>query len=69
MSLEEGDLVLTGTPKGVGPLVGGSRVEVTLDVDSGDRGANGVVDQVASAGWNVEDAREGEPGGMYEYKK
>jgi 2-keto-4-pentenoate hydratase/2-oxohepta-3-ene-1,7-dioic acid hydratase in catechol pathway len=29
MTLEEGDLVLTGTPAGVGPLKAGDRVEVT----------------------------------------
>lgn len=30
MTLEEGDLVLTGTPAGVGPLVSGDRVECGL---------------------------------------
>jgi 2-keto-4-pentenoate hydratase/2-oxohepta-3-ene-1,7-dioic acid hydratase in catechol pathway len=30
MTLEEGDLVLTGTPAGVGPLKTGDRVEVTV---------------------------------------
>ncbi|KAF9818651.1 hypothetical protein IEO21_02631 [Rhodonia placenta] len=30
MTLEEGDLVLTGTPPGVGPLVPGDKVECTL---------------------------------------
>ncbi|KAI9711382.1 MAG: hypothetical protein M1828_001927 [Chrysothrix sp. TS-e1954] len=32
MTLEEGDLVLTGTPKGVGPVQVGDRVEVGIDV-------------------------------------
>jgi 2-keto-4-pentenoate hydratase/2-oxohepta-3-ene-1,7-dioic acid hydratase in catechol pathway len=31
MTLLPGDLVLTGTPAGVGPLVAGDRVEVTID--------------------------------------
>jgi 2-keto-4-pentenoate hydratase/2-oxohepta-3-ene-1,7-dioic acid hydratase in catechol pathway len=30
MTLEPGDLVLTGTPEGVGPLVPGSLVEVSV---------------------------------------
>ncbi len=30
MTLEPGDLLLTGTPAGVGPLVGGDRVEVEI---------------------------------------
>jgi 2-keto-4-pentenoate hydratase/2-oxohepta-3-ene-1,7-dioic acid hydratase in catechol pathway len=30
MTLEPGDLVLTGTPSGVGPLKAGDRVEVTI---------------------------------------
>jgi 2-keto-4-pentenoate hydratase/2-oxohepta-3-ene-1,7-dioic acid hydratase in catechol pathway len=30
MTLEPGDLVLTGTPAGVGPLVAGDHVEVEL---------------------------------------
>ena len=30
MTLEEGDLVLTGTPSGVGPLKAGDRVEITI---------------------------------------
>jgi len=30
MTLEEGDLVLTGTPAGVGPLVAGDKVECGL---------------------------------------
>ena len=31
MTLEPGDLVLTGTPEGVGPLVDGDRVEVEIE--------------------------------------
>jgi 2-keto-4-pentenoate hydratase/2-oxohepta-3-ene-1,7-dioic acid hydratase in catechol pathway len=31
MTLEKGDLLLTGTPEGVGPLVSGDQVEMTLD--------------------------------------
>lgn len=31
MTLEPGDLVLTGTPSGVGPLAAGDRVEVSID--------------------------------------
>ena len=30
MTLEEGDLVLTGTPSGVGPLKAGDKVEITI---------------------------------------
>ena len=30
MTLEPGDLVLTGTPSGVGPLQAGDRVEVSI---------------------------------------
>jgi len=30
MTLEEGDLLLTGTPAGVGPLVAGDKVECAL---------------------------------------
>lgn len=32
MTLEEGDLVLTGTPKGVGPIVAGDRVRAGIEV-------------------------------------
>jgi 2-keto-4-pentenoate hydratase/2-oxohepta-3-ene-1,7-dioic acid hydratase in catechol pathway len=31
MTLEKGDLLLTGTPEGVGPLLAGDQVEMTLD--------------------------------------
>ena len=30
MTLEPGDVVLTGTPSGVGPLVAGDRLEVEI---------------------------------------
>ncbi|KIX02613.1 uncharacterized protein Z518_08555 [Rhinocladiella mackenziei CBS 650.93] len=33
MTLEEGDIVLTGTPKGVGPLKGGDLVKCGLEAD------------------------------------
>ena len=33
MTLEEGDVVLTGTPKGVGPVVGGDVMEAGVEVD------------------------------------
>lgn len=32
MTLEKGDLILTGTPKGVGPIVAGDKIEATLSV-------------------------------------
>jgi len=35
MTLEEGDLILTGTPSGVGPLVPGDKVECTLSDSTG----------------------------------
>lgn len=33
MTLEEGDIILTGTPKGVGPIKGGDRVKAGLEAD------------------------------------
>ncbi len=33
MTLEEGDIVLTGTPKGVGPVVGGDVMSAGVEVD------------------------------------
>ncbi|KAK4936024.1 hypothetical protein LTR10_023019 [Elasticomyces elasticus] len=33
MTLEEGDIILTGTPKGVGPLVGGDIIKCGLEAD------------------------------------
>ncbi|KAJ3755722.1 hypothetical protein EV360DRAFT_49241 [Lentinula raphanica] len=35
MTLEEGDLVLTGTPSGVGPIVAGDEVECALSEEEG----------------------------------
>jgi acylpyruvate hydrolase len=34
MALEEGDIILTGTPKGVGPMKGGDVVKCGLEVDN-----------------------------------
>jgi 2-keto-4-pentenoate hydratase/2-oxohepta-3-ene-1,7-dioic acid hydratase in catechol pathway len=31
MTLEPGDVILTGTPEGVGPLAPGNRVEVEIE--------------------------------------
>lgn len=36
MTLEEGDIVLTGTPKGVGPIQGGDLVKCGLEADGRD---------------------------------
>ena len=36
MTLEEGDIVLTGTPKGVGPVVGGDVMSAGVEVDGKD---------------------------------
>ncbi|EDK45458.1 fumarylacetoacetate hydrolase family protein [Lodderomyces elongisporus NRRL YB-4239] len=33
MTLEKGDLILTGTPKGVGPIVPGDEIEASLKVN------------------------------------
>ncbi|KAK6453959.1 fumarylacetoacetate hydrolase [Scheffersomyces xylosifermentans] len=33
MTLEKGDLILTGTPKGVGPIVPGDKIEAYIKVD------------------------------------
>lgn len=33
MTLQKGDLILTGTPKGVGPIVAGDKIEAYLKVD------------------------------------
>lgn len=33
MTLEQGDLVLTGTPKGVGEVVGGQSLAADIEVD------------------------------------
>jgi 2-keto-4-pentenoate hydratase/2-oxohepta-3-ene-1,7-dioic acid hydratase in catechol pathway len=31
MSLEPGDVIATGTPKGVGPIAAGDRIEVEIE--------------------------------------
>jgi acylpyruvate hydrolase len=51
MTLEEGDLVLTGTPAGVGPVIAGDKIECAL-VDAAsnrelERIAFGVADRTA----------------------
>ncbi|KAM9886490.1 hypothetical protein OXX69_013735, partial [Metschnikowia pulcherrima] len=33
MTLEKGDLILTGTPKGVGPVKAGDKITASLQVD------------------------------------
>lgn len=62
MRLEEGDVVLTGTPKGVGPLRGGDRVGIGCLVE-------GRAVESASAEWMVQDARGGEGEGLFEFKE
>lgn len=52
MTLEEGDLVITGTPKGVGPIKAGDRVTAGIEVD-GKEIEEGRIDI------GVEDAPEG----------
>lgn len=51
MTLEEGDLILTGTPAGVGPIIAGDRIECALvDVTTNEeleRISFGVEDRVA----------------------
>ena len=51
MTLEPGDLVLTGTPKGVGPVIDGQRIHIGCGVD----GAQGDIEE-ARAAWEVIDA-------------
>lgn len=49
MTLEEGDLVLTGTPSGVGPITAGDEIECALGTSEGkvlDELKFGVVDRV-----------------------
>ncbi|RMZ92726.1 hypothetical protein DV736_g15, partial [Chaetothyriales sp. CBS 134916] len=45
MTLEEGDIVLTGTPKGVGPLLGGDVVQAGVEV-AGEEVPEGRIDVV-----------------------
>ena len=58
MTLEEGDLVITGTPKGVGPIKAGDRVTAGIEV-GGKEIAEGRIDI------GVEDA----PDGGYDFAK
>lgn len=58
MTLEPGDLVLTGTPKGVGPVVGGQKISIGCD-----NGQTGEEIGEARATWDVVDAK-----GLYEYQ-
>lgn len=57
MGLEKGDIVLTGTPKGVGPVKAGQVMEAGLKLDGKDI-------EEARIKVNVEDK-----GGAYEYKE
>lgn len=57
MTLEKGDLILTGTPKGVGPVVAGDKIKATLAV-------SGMVLESAT----IELDAEQKPG-PYEYKE
>ena len=61
MSLEEGDVVITGTPKGVGPVVPGDKMRAVIEV-----GGREVQESLIETG--VEDA-EGEEVGGYVYKE
>jgi acylpyruvate hydrolase len=60
MTLEEGDIVLTGTPKGVGPVVGGDVMRVGLEVE-GKEVEEGRIEV------RVEDAEQGVGG--YEFRE
>ena len=57
MALEEGDIVLTGTPKGVGPVAAGDVLKTGLEVDGS---------QVPEAG--IEVAVE-DSDGVYEFRE
>lgn len=57
MTLEEGDLVLTGTPKGVGPIVAGDVIEAGIEID-------GKEIEEGSIKIGVEDADGPEQGGF-----
>lgn len=61
MTLEEGDLVITGTPKGVGPIVAGDKVECGIEVD-------GQVIEEGKIEIGVEDAPGADAGG-YDFAK
>jgi acylpyruvate hydrolase len=60
MTLEEGDVVLTGTPKGVGPVVGGDVMRVGLEVGGKEVDEGRIEVMVEDAGAGV---------GGYEYKE
>ena len=59
MTLEPGDIVLTGTPKGVAPLVGGQKVEIECRL-----GAGGEPIPESKVAWDIVDAD-----GLYEFKE
>src|SRR5277367_4430353 len=59
MTLEEGDIVLTGTPKGVGPVVPGDVMRVGLEVEGKEVDEGRIEVRVEDAGMGV---------GGYEYK-
>lgn len=51
MTLEDGDIILTGTPSGVGPVVAGDKVECTLtNTEDGKEVASLVFDAVDREG-------------------
>jgi 2-keto-4-pentenoate hydratase/2-oxohepta-3-ene-1,7-dioic acid hydratase in catechol pathway len=60
MTLEEGDVVLTGTPKGVGPVVGGDVMRVGLEVEGKEVDEGRIEVRVEDAGMGV---------GGYEFKE
>ncbi|TEB39542.1 mitochondrial protein [Coprinellus micaceus] len=56
MTLEEGDLLLTGTPPGVGPLVAGDKVECSLEDREGKKLDELVFEAVQRrGGWKFQD--------------
>ena len=59
MTLEPGDVVLTGTPKGVATLVGGDEVEISAREGKSGKEVEGV-----RTAWKVED----DTAGLYEFK-
>ena len=61
MSLEEGDVVITGTPKGVGPVVPGDKIRAVIEV-----GGKELPESLIEI--EVEDA-EGEEVGGYVYRE
>lgn len=58
MRLDPGDIVLTGTPKGVGPLKGGQRVSIGIE-------KSGSALKEANAEWDIVDAGSE---ALYEFK-